>query len=342
MGVVTDLVHSLGARWRAFGDRHPLSPERYSQITWIALVLLTLIVFTGAAVRLTGSGLGCPTWPKCTEQSVHSSLNTHGLIEFGNRMLTGVVSAGTILAWLGVFFVRPARPDLKYLALSLPFGVVVQATVGGLSVLFKLAPGWVMLHFALSMILVMWAFDLWWRSKRPPDEVRVVRADRSMVLLVWGLFALAALAIFLGTASTATGPHAGASGTGEFVGRLDFWGAETLRRVIRVHGLIVGLLGLTTIYAWWRSRRHGNEELTTTLMLTLALLAVQGVVGILQYELELPAEIVWVHVALASLTWVGYVHARAAVGALQGRPLPQPDGVEESRRLVGVGGQARS
>ncbi len=301
---------------RSLQTRYPIQPATYTRIAWWALVLLVVIVFTGAAVRLTGSGLGCPTWPKCTEQSVHSSLNTHGLIEFGNRVLTSLVSAGAVAAWLGAFLVIPARKDLRYLALSLPFGVLLQAVIGGLSVLFKLAPGWVMAHYIVSMILLTWAFDLWWRSARPAAEAKIVRADATQVRLVWALFVLALVAIVLGTMSTAAGPHAGSSGTGEFVGRLDFWGGETLRRIIHVHGYIVTALGLGTIYAWWRSRTHGNAELTHTLMLNALLLAAQGVVGILQYQLELPSEMVWVHVALATLTWVGYVHARAAVGVI--------------------------
>ncbi len=128
--------------------------------------------------------------------------------------------------------------------------------------------------------------------------------------------ALAVVAIVLGTVSTAAGPHAGSSGTGEFVGRLDFLGSETLRQVIHIHGYIVTALGLGTLAAWWRSRRSDNTELTRTFVQTLALLAAQGIIGILQYQLELPSEIVWVHVALATLTWVGYVHLRAAAGPL--------------------------
>lgn len=304
----------MRARLATFRDEHPVTPATYTRVTWWALCLLVVIVFTGAAVRLTGSGLGCPTWPKCTETSVHSSLNTHGLIEFGNRVLTSLVSIGAIAAALGVYLVRPERRDLRYLAWSLPAGVLLQAVIGGLSVLFKLAPGWVMLHYAVSMILLTWAFDLWWRSQRAPEDVGASGASSQTIKLVRGLFFLAAVAILLGTASTAAGPHAGASGTGEFVGRLDFWGIETLRRVIHIHGVIVTLLGLGAIYAWLRARREGLAELKTTLMLTLALLATQGVIGIVQYQLELPSEMVWVHVALATLTWVGFVHARAAAG----------------------------
>ncbi|MCU1422607.1 MAG: hypothetical protein JWN36_2258 [Microbacteriaceae bacterium] len=296
--------------------RYAITPERYATITRVAMGLLVLIVFTGAAVRLTGSGLGCPTWPKCTETSVHSSLTTHGLIEFGNRVLTFLVSAGVIAAALGAYLVVPERRDLRYLALSLPFGVLVQAIIGGLSVRFKLAPGWVMLHYVVSMVLLVWAFDLWWRAQRPEAEVHAVRADRTTVLLARGLMVLAGVAIVLGTVSTAAGPHAGSSGTGEFVGRLDFWGDETLRRIIHVHGYVVTALGIGTVLAWWRSRRTQNAELTRTLLLTIGLLGAQGVIGIVQYNLELPSEMVWVHVALATLTWVGYVHVRAAAGPL--------------------------
>lgn len=297
-------------------NRYPITPERYAKITKIALALLVLIVFTGAAVRLTGSGLGCPTWPKCTETSVYSNLSTHGIIEFGNRVLTFLVSAGVVAAALGAYLVVPERRDLRYLALSLPFGVLLQALIGGLSVIFKLAPGWIMTHYIVSMILLIWAFDLWWRSERPVGEVYTIRADRTTVLLVRGLMGLAGVAIVLGTISTAAGPHAGSSGTGEFVGRLDFWGTDTLSSVIQIHGSVVTVLGIGTLYAWWRSRATDNTELTRTLLYTIGLLAAQGVIGIVQYRLELPSEMVWVHVALATLTWVGYVHVRAAAGPL--------------------------
>lgn len=299
--------------------RFALTPERYALITRAALALLVLIVFTGAAVRLTGSGLGCPTWPKCTETSVHSSLTTHGVIEFGNRVLTSVVSIGVIAAALGAYLVVPERRDLRYLGWSLPFGVIVQAVIGGISVRAGLAPGWVMAHYAVSMVLLIWAFDLWWRSERPAEEVSLIRADRKTVVAIRGLMVLAGIAILLGTVSTAAGPHAGASGTGEFVGRLDFWGSDTLRQVIHVHGYVVTILGVATLFAWWRAYWIEAKELAKTLAMTLWLLFAQGFVGIIQYEAKLPSELVWVHVALATLTWVGFVHARAAAGPLPAR-----------------------
>src|SRR5204862_6957285 len=125
------------------GARVTVSPRLYARITTIALVLLTLIVMTGAAVRLTGSGLGCPTWPECRGAVIQTELDTHGAIEYGNRLLTGLVAAGAIAAFLAAFLRRPFRRDLATIGGLLPIGVVGQAVLGGLAVLYGLAPGWV-------------------------------------------------------------------------------------------------------------------------------------------------------------------------------------------------------
>lgn len=126
-------------------DRLSITPERYALVARVALVMLTLIVLTGAAVRVTGSGLGCPTWPKCTESSLYTQLNTHGLIEFGNRLLTFLVGFAAIGAFAAAVLRRPFRRDLVLLGLLLPLGVVGQAVLGGFTVLYDLAPGFVML-----------------------------------------------------------------------------------------------------------------------------------------------------------------------------------------------------
>src|SRR5919112_1605028 len=115
-------------------DRFAITPERYALIARIALVMLTLIVLTGAAVRVTGSGLGCPTWPKCTEASLYTELNTHGLIEFGIRLLTFFVGFAAIGAFAAAFLRKPFRRDLALLGLLLPLGVVAQAVLGGFTV----------------------------------------------------------------------------------------------------------------------------------------------------------------------------------------------------------------
>lgn len=319
-------------------QRYSISAETHQRLAFAAMVLLVVIVLTGSAVRLTGSGLGCPTWPRCTESSFHTELNIHGVIEFGNRVLTSLVSAGAIAAALGSFLRRPLHPlrrDLAWLGVLLPIGVVVQALIGGLSVLYKLAPGWVMTHYVVSMLILIASFALWWRSRLEPEEISEVRSERGLVLAVRALCAWAVVTIVLGTASTAAGPHAGSAGTGELVHRLDFWGSNTLAHLIGLHGTLATLLGLGTVACWLLARRlAGNPELLLTLKLTAGLLAAQGIVGILQYRLELPSEIVWVHVALATLTWVGFVHVWAAAGRPLASTSEQPAS-PSAERLVG-------
>src|SRR5690242_4432713 len=132
---------SLGDRMR---DRFAVGAQTYFRIAALALGALTLIVFTGAAVRVTGSGLGCPSWPNCYSNGrLVAETNSHALIEFGNRTLTGFVALAAIAAGVMAFFRRPFRRDLAILGVLLPLGVVAQAVLGGLTVVYGLAPGFV-------------------------------------------------------------------------------------------------------------------------------------------------------------------------------------------------------
>ena len=310
-------------------DRFPITPERYRQVVLAAVVGLTFIVFTGAAVRLTGSGLGCPTWPRCTQTSLYSPLSTHGLIEFGNRALSGVVGVAAGLAGLLAFFRRPFRRDLAVLGVLLPLGVVAQAVLGGFSVRYHLAPGFVMGHYALSMLILIACVGLWWRAREDPF-VNVSGADRLTVITVRVLFGVGVLAVVLGSAATAAGPHAGGAGTGDVVSRLDFDGAGTLGLLVRIHSAVNAAMGVLVVAAWWLARSRGAVPGLQRVLTRLAvLMALQGVVGVVQYQLELPAELVWVHVVLATLTWVGLVRAWAYAGRL---PVvqPQPGGTSSS------------
>lgn len=304
----------------ALRERWSIAPATYEKLALAALVLLTLIVFSGAAVRLTGSGLGCSNWPRCTSSSFHPPLDAYSLIEFANRVFVVLVTVAALAAWLGTYLRRPLWPrrrDLRLLAASLPLGVLAQAVVGGESVLYKLAPVWVMAHYWLSMVILVAAFELWHRSRLEPDELGHPGGDGWTVLYVRALVVGAAAVLVLGSAATAAGPHAGASGTGQLVHRLGWWGGETLARLVAAHGLLVTSLGLGTVGAWWVARRRAaGPELVRTLTFVCLLLAAQGVVGIAQYALALPTEIVWVHVVLATLTWIGYVHAWVAAGRL--------------------------
>ena len=143
--------------------RLSVDETQFRRVAYATLVALTLIVLTGAAVRLTGSGLGCPDWPKCFGKDL-PPLSTHALIEFGNRGISGLVGVLTIVTMVLAFTRRPFRRDLAVLATLLPLGVVAQAVLGGFTVREHLAPGFVMAHFALSMILLVAAVALAWRA----------------------------------------------------------------------------------------------------------------------------------------------------------------------------------
>jgi cytochrome c oxidase assembly protein subunit 15 len=297
-----------------------ISPRAYALITLIAAATLVIIVLTGAAVRLTGSGLGCPTWPRCDGKFVQTDLTSHAAIEYGNRLFTGIVAIATIAAALCAFLRRPFRRDLAILGVLLPIGVIAQALLGGLTVLYGLAPGFVMSHFILSQLCVAAAVALAWRARYEPGE-RPRVADRWSVipvriLLVWGL-----LVLFLGTVATGSGPHAGASGTGELVPRLDFWGGYTMVRAIRWHGHIAAAYGVACVAVWFLLRwRKANPSVRHAMTAVCLLMLVQGIVGSVQYRDQLPTELVWVHVLLASLTWVVLLWATAAAGTLKAAP----------------------
>jgi len=293
-----------------------LTPQQYYLVACVALGTLVLIVFTGAAVRVTGSGLGCPDWPNCYENGrLTPELGTHSYIEFGNRMLTSVVGISAIAALLLSFARRPYRRDLSLLALLLPIGVLGQAVMGGLTVLYGLAPGWVMAHFALSMVLIVAAGALTWRA-RPAWEPGERAGDLVVARWVWTLFGLGGVTLFAGTAATAAGPHAGGSGTGDVVERFSFKGADTVGWLIDRHGALAAALGVLAIAAWWVARRHGSEPgLVHRLARVCLLMAAQGALGLVQYQLDVPAEMVWVHVALATLLWVGIVLAAIQAGS---------------------------
>jgi cytochrome c oxidase assembly protein subunit 15 len=305
-------------RLRARTNGYTVTPHQYLIASYVALGALTVIVLTGAAVRLTGSGLGCPSWPSCYGKA-YPPLQTNAVIEFGNRLLTGPVSIAAGLAWLLALRRRPYRRDLTRLAALLPLGVIGQAILGGLTVRGQLDYGWVMGHFALSMLLLVAAMALVWRARYEPGE----RPPAPDVALVWwtrGLLALGALTIFAGTAATAAGPHAGGN-PGQRINRLDFDGKGTMDFVIHRHGEIALAFGVLAVFVWWLARRRAAQELLQRPLTALCvLIALQGAVGLDQYETHLPTELVWVHVALACACWLACLWAACAAGR------PQPAG----------------
>ena len=183
------------------------SPATVSRVALANAVANGAIVVTGGAVRLTGSGLGCPTWPRCTDASFVATpeLAGHGVIEFGNRLLTFVLTAVAIATVVVVF--RSVRRDLRPLAVIGLLGIPAQALLGGITVLTGLNPWTVAAHFLLSMVLVAVATTLWLRSREPGVGQPLLR--RPFVLLVAGIAAVTAVVLVLGTVVTGSGPHSG-------------------------------------------------------------------------------------------------------------------------------------
>jgi heme a synthase len=320
-------------------SRLEISPRRYAQVTLVALAALSLIVLTGAGVRLTGSGLGCPDWPKCYGGST-PPLEAHAVIEYGNRLLTGFVGLAVIAASFLAFFRRPYRWHLALFGALLPLGVIGQAILGALVVKYHLAPGLVMSHFILSMMLLDAAFALAWCSRFEPLERRRSQ-DRLSVWAVRALIPLGQLTILAGTIATASGPHAGAH-EGQLVHRFDFEGTGTLEWVVQRHAAMAAIYGIAAIAVWFLLRRPGADgRALRPLTLVLALLALQGLVGGIQWWLELPAGIVWVHIAIATGNWLAMLWTVAAAGRLQprGEPAPAP-GHEAERPAAATAGRA--
>lgn len=298
-----------------------VTPEQYRRVAYIALAALFLIVLTGAAVRLTDSGLGCPNWPRCHGGRVLPPLSGHALIEFGNRAISGVVGVITVAVAVLAMLRRPFRRDLAVIAWLLPLGVLGQAVLGGFTVVEHLAPGFVMAHFGLSMVLLIAAVALAWRSAHEPGS-RPLSVDRVSVWSVRALAPIGALTIFAGTAATAAGPHSGGT-VGQHVHRLYFKGPETLAWVVQRHATIAALFGVIALGVWLFQRHRGApDRVLEPLTVLCVLLAAEGLVGTVQYELKLPADMVWVHVTLATSIWVTVLWAVAAAGRLAPRTVP--------------------
>jgi cytochrome c oxidase assembly protein subunit 15 len=297
-------------------ERFTVSARTYRRLADVSLVLLTLIVFSGAGVRLTGSGLGCPDWPQC-HGTLTPELSSHVAIEYGNRMISGLVGIPCLLAALLVWRLRPFRRDLVVPALVLGGGVLAQGALGAATVLLDLKWQVVIGHYLLSMVLLTGAAVLFWRIRRPTPGAPAVNPP-GLVKAVRGVSLYAAAIIVLGTFATAAGPHAGGEGTGDVVERMT---AVPLTTMIKIHGHLATWMAVLSIGLWvWARRRGASEGLRTALTGVCLLLATQGAIGLAQYHLELPAELVWAHASLAAVLWVAFCFAWLAAGARRRSP----------------------
>ena len=290
-----------------------LSPRAYQRITLVALVALVFIIVTGAAVRLTGSGLGCSDWPTCEENSLVAPLEYHAMIEFVNRMITGLVSVAVIVAVLGSLVRQPRRRDLTWWSLGLVAGVLGQIVLGGLTVLFELRPPFVIAHFILSMVLVWNAVVLHQRGRYAsvpslPVVTPNVRA------LSRALIVAASAVILTGTIVTGTGPHGG----DETVDRLSF----ALDAVARIHSAAVWIFLALTIGTLVILRKTGAPaSVDRHARLLVGAIVIQGAIGYVQYFTGVPPWLVILHVFGSVVIWVTVLGFHLS---LRARPLESP------------------
>jgi cytochrome c oxidase assembly protein subunit 15 len=279
------------------------------------LIANAALVVTGAAVRLTGSGLGCPTWPKCTDQSytTTSAMGVNGAIEFGNRLLGVALGLITLACFLAAVLERPRRRSLVRLSVVALFTVPAQAVLGGITVRTKLNPWVVGLHFLLSMALIVAAWALWRRCHESDAPTRPVVPGA--IRLLGRLTAAAALAVIVaGVVVTGSGPHAGDAHAKR--NGLD------PQMVAQFHADLVFLLIGLSAALWLALRAVAAPHQAVRAALTLLIVELaQGLIGFVQYFTHLPVLLVGAHLLGATLVWIA---ALAVLWSHRVRPVPAP------------------
>jgi len=268
--------------------------KRLVAILRVLLVFQTGIVITGAIVRLTGSGLGCPTWPECSGDSftpVHEQIEGfNAWIEFGNRLLTFALLLACVLSILAVLFSR--RKDLKLLVLGQLAGIFGQAILGGITVLTGLNPWTVAGHFILSIILIAGAQSLLTKAKVPYERKHLGKNTLHAISRVHVL--LTFIVIIAGTIVTGSGPHAGDVTSP----RINF----DVRTAAWLHAdLVIALLGLSVAYFIFAATPEPTKRLLKFFFLASLL---QGGIGYIQYFMGLPELVVAAHILGSTLVWI--------------------------------------
>ena len=261
----------------------------------LLLFLQAGLILTGGAVRLTGSGLGCPTWPECTPGSYTPVPNQaegalHAWIEFGNRLLTFGLVAISLIVLAHVLTTK--RRDLRLLAAGQLLGILGQGVLGGITVLTDLHPLPVASHLLLSIILVAAAVSLYDRRESPVERIR--QTDKLVSLLSRSHIALSFLVIVLGTLVTGSGPHAG----DEQARRFGF----DIRTVSILHAdAVIALFGLTLALA---VALRANKVILKKIYIFTAIALAQGAIGYIQYFTGIPEILVAAHLLGATLVWI--------------------------------------
>lgn len=291
-----------------------VSPRLYLRVVQTAFASLYLIIITGSLVRLTGSGLGCADWPRCSENKFIDVSSTHAAIEQVNRLFTGVVALSVVFAVLLSLAIRPRRRDLVVISFGLVIGVLTQVILGGVVVLTGLNPFSNIAHFLVSMVLMTNVYILLQHAKfiniedalaievsaqDVPVFVRIpALTDQWAITLVRAIVVLTGIAIITGTVVTGSGPHAG----DENAVRIGL----AINTVVKIHSsAVIILLGLTVILFLYASKRKQIWSiLSSDLERFLAVAVVQGLIGYLQYFSGIPVLLVAVHVAVSVAVWL--------------------------------------
>ena len=304
-------------------QRVTLGPRALRWGTTAALVVSILIVLGGGVVRVTGSGLGCPTWPSCDGASLGPipELGIHAVIEFSNRLLTGVLIVAVGWAIVAARLQKHRDRMLTRLAWSMFWLVVLNAVAGGITVLVQLNPWVVALHFVLAMALLATATLTWHRARW--SGVVGATAPRAPRTLARMLLVLTAALVVVGTLVSGSGPH---SGDTVAVPRMGLNWTD----VVLIHAALAVVVIALTIALYLVLRRSPDAALArrTTLLLLVVLLA-QGVIGGVQSLIGIPAALVALHLLGAALVWVGAVRVLLDVepSLFALKPLPA-DGTE--------------
>jgi len=273
------------------------APARLKAYVWASLASQILIVVTGGLVRLTGSGLGCPTWPKCTDESFVSvpEMGIHGLIEFGNRLLTFVL---VIIAGLTFIVIRRNAKSLRFgltwPAVLLILGIIAQALLGGVTVLTGLNSWVVGAHFLVSGVLISIASILVWRVYSPKHDP----ISYASVLLAWPIFVVGWVTVIVGVVVTGAGPHAGDAATPRNGFDLETWQHYHSWPAYLMTALV--LVSLVLASRSVSSPRWSNPAVKS-LGVLLIVSVLQGALGVVQANMGVPALLAGVHMLGASL-----------------------------------------
>lgn len=270
-----------------------ISSERYERYIIFSLICLALIVLTGAAVRLSQSGLGCEDWPSCQEDKFIPEWELNGWIEFGNRLLSGLVAFAVILSTLGAYRIPKENPKVKKLAWGLVVGVLAQIILGGATVLLELHPAVVGAHFILSMVLLFNAVALYVSNKDSFFDSNISNISKKISS---SFISLASLVLLTGVVVTGSGPNSGDSRAT----RLGF----DLATVSRIHGTTVWLFLIFTILISYKLEKTVDLKAKKISRMLLILIVLQGFVGYLQYNLGVPPSIVAFHIFGAIVIWI--------------------------------------